>query len=102
MLSRPSRWFDLGLETARGIASTRLMSLEAGQTEGGVPYLAHRDRGKAVLLGHPLWQRDEDYAVDEQIIAIDELEDSLGSQGTTQSDVFEALRKPLSLLRWLM
>ncbi|GAA4116108.1 DEAD/DEAH box helicase [Knoellia locipacati] len=98
----PSRWFDLGLETARGIASTRLMSLEAGQTEGGVPYLAHRDRGKAVLLGHPLWQRDEDYAVDEQIIAIDELEDSLGAHGTTQSDVFEALRKPLSLLRWLM
>ena len=74
----PSRWFDLGLETARGIASTRLMSLEAGQTEGGVPYLAHRDRGKAVLLGHPLWQRNEDYAVDDQIIAIDELADSLG------------------------
>lgn len=97
-----SRWFDLGLETARGIASTRLMSLEAGQTDGGVPYLAHRDQGKAVLLGHPLWQRNEDYAVDEQIVAIDELADSRGSKGTTQSDVFEALRRPLSLLRWLM
>lgn len=98
----PSRWFDLGLETARGIASTGLMTLEAGQTEGGVPYLAHRIRGKAVLLGHPLWQRNQDYAVEGQIIAIDELEDSIGSNGTTQSDVFEALRKPLSLLRWLM
>ncbi|MGB7450242.1 MAG: DEAD/DEAH box helicase [Ornithinimicrobium sp.] len=97
-----SRWFELGLETARGIASTRLMSLEAGLTEGGVPYLARRDRSSAVLLGHPLWQRNEDFAVDDQIIALDELEDSHGSQSAVQSDVFEALRRPLSLLRWLM
>ncbi|MBF4766613.1 DEAD/DEAH box helicase [Nocardioides agariphilus] len=97
-----SRWFELGLHTARGVASTGLMSLEAGQTEGGVPFVASAVTKKAVLLGHPLWQRNDDYAVEEQILATDELADGKGSGGTIHSDVFEALRRPLSLLRWLM
>jgi DEAD/DEAH box helicase domain-containing protein len=97
-----SRWFELGIQTARGVASTGLMSLEAGQTDGGVPFVTSAVTRKAVLLGHPLWQRNEDYAVEEQILAADELTDTLGVNGTIQSDVFEALRRPLSLLRWLM
>jgi hypothetical protein len=67
-----------------------------------VPFVASAGPKRAVLLGHPLWQRNDDYAVADQILATDELADNAGSGGTIQSDVFEALRRPLSLLRWLM
>ena len=97
-----SRWFEPWHSDGARCASTALMSLEAGQTDGGVPFVTSATTRKAVLLGHPLWQRNEDYAVEEQILATDELADTLGANGTIQSDVFEALRRPLSLLRWLM
>lgn len=98
----PIRWFDLGRKVAAGIAATSLVSLEAGETAGGVPFVANRATGKAVVLGHPLWQRNEDHAVEEQIIAIDEVEASHGSRGVAQSCVFDASRRPLSVIRSLL
>jgi hypothetical protein len=98
----PARWFDLGLHVAAGIAATNLLSLEAGQTDDGVPFVANRATGKAVVLGHPLWQRNDDYAVEEQVIAFDAVEAAHGRQGVTQSCVFDASRRPLSVIRSLL
>jgi hypothetical protein len=84
------------------MSATELMPIYAGQHESGVPFLANRESGRAVMLGHPLWQRDEDMAVEDQILAKDDIEAVHGSNGITQSDVFEVSRHPISLLRWLM
>lgn len=98
----PARWFDLGLSVAAGIASTSLLSLEPGQTGAGVPFVANRATGKAVVLGHPLWQRNDDHAVEDQINALDEVEASHGRDGVTQSCVFDASRRPLAVIRSLL
>ncbi len=99
---KDSRWFDLGAQVATGISTTGLMQLETGQHESGVPFVVNRATGKAVMLGHPLWQRDEDAAVEAQIVAKDDIEAAHGPNGIVQSDVFEVSRHPLALLRWLM
>lgn len=94
-----ARWMELGQRAASGIAATGLMQLQAGSTGQGVPYLHNASNGRSVLVGHPLWWRSEDRAVEEQIVALDEL---MGiSSAMAQSDVFEALRRPISLLRRL-
>jgi DEAD/DEAH box helicase domain-containing protein len=97
-----SRWFDLGVSVVEGMATTELLPLEVGRHDSGVPYIANADSGRVVMLGHPLWQRDEDVAVEAQILAMDDLEAQHGPNGITQSDPFEVSRHPLSLLRWLM
>ena len=100
---RLDRWVDLGEMVADGISKTGLMPshLTVGQTELGFSFIAHSSSGKAVLLGHPLWHRGEDQATEEQIDAIDEAEEASGAS-IHQSDVFEAVRKPLEILRRLL
>lgn len=96
---RESRWFDLGQRTAASIAGTSLMKLEAGQTSAGVPFVRNAGNARSVLLGHPLWWRESDRREDLQSGATDELG---GDERVRQSDVFEALRRPLVVLRGLM
>ncbi|MCZ4499986.1 MAG: rhlE 2 [Marmoricola sp.] len=95
-----SRWLDLGQQAASGIAATSLINLQAGVTSEGIPYVHNAGTKKSVFIGHPLWWRSEDRAVEEQIIAIDEL--ATKSSAVAQSDVFEALRRPLSVIRRLV
>ncbi|WP_300646133.1 DEAD/DEAH box helicase [Nocardioides sp.] len=95
-----ARWMDLGQRAAEGIAATGLLQIQADTTEGGVPYLYNVATGRSVLVGHPLWWRSEDRATEEQINAIDELNGR--SAQVTQSDVFEALRRPLGIVRSLV
>lgn len=95
-----ARWMDLGQRAAEGIAATGLMTIQAGTTDEGVPYLHNPATNRSVLIGHPLWWRSEGRATEEQIIAIDELAGM--SQAVAQSDVFEALRRPISLVRRLV
>lgn len=97
-----SRWSVLGARAVASVAATSLMHLTSGETAAGVPYVASSASGRAVMVGHPLWQRNEDFAVDAQIEAFDEIESGAGAAGTTQSDVFQVLREPLAVLRWLM
>jgi DEAD/DEAH box helicase domain-containing protein len=68
-----ARWLELGQRAAAAIAATGLMHLQAGATSDGLPYLHNSANGRSVLVGHPLWWRSEDRAVEEQIVAIDEL-----------------------------
>ena len=97
-----SRWFDAGADLALGMSTTGLMGLQSGRHESGVPFIHNEQSGKAVMIGHPLWQRDDDVAVEAQIIAKDDIESEFGPNSTVQSDVFEVSRRPLALLRWLM
>jgi len=97
-----SRWFELGAQVAAGMSTTELLPLRAGQHESGVPFVANDRSGRVVMLGHPLWQRDEDAAVEAQIVAKDDIEAEFGINGIAQSDPFEISRHPLLLLRWLM
>ncbi|NUR07690.1 MAG: DEAD/DEAH box helicase [Nocardioidaceae bacterium] len=94
-----ARWMELGQRAAEGIAATGLISLKAGATTDGISYLHNTGTGKSVLVGHPLWWRSEDRAVEEQITALDELAGM--SSSVAQSDVFEALRRPIGLIRRL-
>ncbi|ANH39189.1 ATP-dependent RNA helicase RhlE [Nocardioides dokdonensis FR1436] len=94
-----ARWMELGRRAAEGIAVTGLISLQAGTTSDGISYLHNTSTGRSVLVGHPLWWRSEDRAVEEQIVALDELAGM--SSSVAQSDVFEALRRPIALIRRL-
>ena len=100
---RLDRWTQLGAMVADGISKTSLLpnQLVVGQTELGFSFIKHSSSGKIVLLGHPLWHRSEDYASEEQIDALDEAEEAAGGS-IHQSDVFEAVRQPLEILRRLL
>jgi DEAD/DEAH box helicase domain-containing protein len=97
------RWSHLGAMVADGISKTGLLPnrLAVGQTNSGFSFIKHSSSGKAVLLGHPLWHRSEDQATEEQIDALDEAEEASGAS-IHQSDVFEAVRQPLEILRRLL
>jgi DEAD/DEAH box helicase domain-containing protein len=97
------RWTHLGAMVADGISKTGLLPnrLAVGQTKLGFSFINHSSSGKAVLLGHPLWHRSEDQATEEQIDALDEAEEASGAS-IHQSDVFEAVRQPLEILRRLL
>ena len=99
---RLSRWVELGTQAAQGLVDTSLMSVASGSTASGYPFVANSDSGKAVLIGHPLWHRQEIHATEEQIESLDELADEYGASMVTQSDAYQALRQPLQLLRWMM
>lgn len=96
------RWFELGYEAAKGIAATELMPIGFDRTDDGVPFLFSALTKRAVLIGHPLWQRDHQHATENQILALDDAQDAAGAVSIQQSDVFEAVRNPLRILRWLM
>lgn len=101
---KSGRWFDLGMEVAEGIARTRLTpgTLTAHATDDGVPFVVSGETKRAVMIGHPLWHRSEDDAIEDQIIAIDDISAQVGGGEVTPSDVFELVRNPLKMLRWLM
>jgi len=101
---KTGRWFDLGVEVAEGIVKTRLTpgSLTAHATDDGVPYVVNAEARRAVMIGHPLWHHSEDDATEQQIIAIDDIRAAVDGGDVTPSDVFELVRNPLKMLRWLM
>lgn len=99
---RFSRWFELGSRVASGIAATNLVDLHAGTTDNGVPFVASSSSGKAVMIGHPLWQRDLNHAVEEQVVALDDLEQHRSPNGARQRCIFDASRHPLAVVKDLL
>lgn len=105
---RYDRWAEPGRRVAHGITSSAIASsLVAAETSTGVPFVHRVSSGRAVLLGHPLWVRDgagpnEEYALEDQVQAFNEVAAAHGQAGTTQIDVFESLRNPLRVIRWLL
>jgi DEAD/DEAH box helicase domain-containing protein len=96
------RWVDRGAAIAGGLANTPTMNLICGQLDNGVSYVGSADQTSAVLLGHPLWRRNLDHAVEVQALALDDLESELGFQRVHQVDVFTATRRPLAVLKCLL
>ena len=97
-----SRWAGMGKMIAEGLATTAHLTVRCGETSGGVPIVFNADSGKAVLLGHPLWPRQNTDDVPELCAGLDELAAGYGLAGTVHADVFEAARRPLSILRGLI
>lgn len=97
-----SRWTDFGHQIAEGLERTALLDVERRTTSGGLPYLHNPDAGRAVLLGLPLWPRDNPDDVPELTSALDELGARFGHDCITQNDVFVAARRPLKILRQLL
>jgi DEAD/DEAH box helicase domain-containing protein len=95
------RWSVPGAILAEALSRTPQMSLVNGTTDNGVAYLADRAAGKVVLLGHPLWRRDPNYAVEDQVLATDLLENEEGYADVQFVDVFTATRRPLAVLKCL-
>lgn len=96
------RWTNLGEQVAEGLSRTTLMTVTTSHTSTGVPYVHNRDTGGVVLLGHPLWPRKGEPAVSDLSTALHELASRFGSDSVAQSDVWEAARRPLQILRLLM
>ena len=92
------RWFGLGRQ--RGADLTRqfpdLLSLDE---VAGVPVLrgGGEFKGSAVVVGHPLWWRDDHHMTDEQAEVIVSLQDE-GQSRIVQSDPFELALSPARVL----
>lgn len=97
-----TRWIDRGAAIAGGLASTPTMHLIGGKLDNGISYVGTADHTNAVLLGHPLWRRSLDHAVELQALAIDDLENEHGFEKVQQVDVFTATRRPLAVLKCLL
>lgn len=98
----PDRWTGLGHQVAGGLERTALMSVKRAATSHGVPYVSSPDTGRAVLLGLPLWPRGGSEDVPDLSAALEELSVGYGVENVVQSDVFEAARRPLQILRGLL
>lgn len=96
------RWTDLGHTVAEGLEQTALMTVRRGQTSAGVPYVHSPDTGKAVLIGLPLWPRDAGNEVPTLEVAMNDVRNIQSLDEVAQSDVFEAARRPLQILRHLV
>lgn len=97
-----SRWTGMGHEVADAVANTTWMdALKVVSTHGGWPFVYSEATSRAVLLGHPLWHRDLRHASKAQDLAMKEVEELVGVTPVS-SDVFEVVRNPLKVVRWLM
>jgi DEAD/DEAH box helicase domain-containing protein len=95
------RWSEPASVLAAALARTPQLSLVNGATQSGVAYLANPSANRAVLLGHPLWRQKVDHAVEDQVLALDELEHDEGYAHTNVVDVFTASRRPLAVIACL-
>ncbi|WP_068400727.1 DEAD/DEAH box helicase [Kribbia dieselivorans] len=97
-----SRWLPFGNQVAAGLKNTALLDVQHRQTSQGFSFLQSSDTGRAVLLGLPLWPRDSADEVPELAAALEEIGSEFGHDCVAQSDVFEAARRPLQILRKLI
>lgn len=97
----PQRWSEPAHVLAAALARTPQLSLTSETTESGLAYVANSSSRRAVLLGHPLWRKDPDHAVEEQVLATDQLEHDKGFVSVSVVDVFTASRRPLAVIACL-
>ena len=67
-----------------------------------LPVLLNRSKGKAEVLGHPLWRRDLEHLTERQSLVLDILERDHGIPHVAFSDLYEVDRLPLAVLRNLV
>lgn len=94
---KTNRWLVRGqlsahalVQNMSGVATTEIVE--------GLPVLLSKHLGKAVVIGHPLWRRDEDHLTDQQKLAADTIRNSGRARSVSFSDFYELDRQPLAVL----
>jgi len=95
-----SRWLDLGPTLANDFVDAFKYPGLRVDTAAGLTCVLAPDRGRAVVVGHPLWRRDEGYWRPEQVEARDALPD--GIDEVRMTDSFEMRRAPQNVYTWLV
>ena len=97
---KTDRWLARGPSQARAFAQSTGGWLTAELVDG-LPVLFNKEDRKAVILGHPLWRRDEDHYTDQQRHAVDIVTTNTDVNTIELSDLYEIDRQPLAVLRYL-
>lgn len=94
------RWLARGEAAAQAFAENTggLLTVELAE---GLPALVSKDIGKAVILGHPLWRRENEYLTGRQREALNAITGVLGMRDVRFSDLYELDRQPLAVLQQL-
>ena len=92
------RWFLPGVEQVSAFVEA-FDGFTMGEAEG-LSYVADRDVGKAVVLGHPLWRSEPAHYTEAQAESVDYLESEMGLQVACTS-FYELERNPLVVYRLL-
>jgi len=97
---KTDRWLARGSSVAHVFAQSTGGWLTA-ELVGGLPVLINKEDRKAVILGHPLWRRDENHLTDWQRHVLATVTASMGVHAVELSDLYEMDRQPLAVLRYL-
>jgi DEAD/DEAH box helicase domain-containing protein len=97
---KTDRWLARGASVAYAFAQGMGGWLTAELIDG-LPVLINKDAQKAVILGHPLWRRDEEHLTDWQRHVKAAVMASTGMYAVELSDLYEMDRQPLAVLRYL-
>jgi DEAD/DEAH box helicase domain-containing protein len=97
---KTDRWLARGATVAHAFAQAMGGWLTADLIDG-LPVLINKDARKAVILGHPLWRRDEEHLTDTQRHVLATVTTSTGVHAVELSDLYEMDRQPLAVLRHL-
>jgi len=92
------RWFLPGVEQVSAFVEA-FDGFTMGEAEG-LSYVADRDVGKAVVLGHPLWRSEPAHYTEAQAESVDYLESEMGLKVACTS-FYELERNPLVVYRLL-
>lgn len=98
---KTDRWLTRGESVARAFAQSTGGWLTADLVDD-LPVLLNKAERKAVILGHPLWRRDEVHRTDWQHRVLATVTDGMSVNAVEFSDLYELDRQPLAVLRYLM
>jgi DEAD/DEAH box helicase domain-containing protein len=97
---KTDRWLARGARVAHAFAQSTGGWLTAELVEC-LPMLLNKDNHKAVILGHPLWRREEQHLTVQQRLALHTVTDNMGMRAVGLSDLYEMDRQPLAVLQHL-
>lgn len=95
---KTDRWLARGDSVAHAFAQSTGGWVTAELVDG-LPILLSREDRKAVILGHPLWRRDEEHLTDSQRDVLATVAASANVDQVKLSDLYEMDRQPLAVLR---
>lgn len=98
---KTGRWLQQGQRVADTVVRN-IGGAATAELVGGLPVLIGQETGKAVILGHPLWRREEECLTDQQKLVYDALRGMNRIRHVGFSDLYELDRQPLAVLRPLL
>jgi len=94
------RWLARGASAAQAFAENTGGWLSTEMADG-LPALISKAERKAVILGHPLWRREDEHLTDWQRKALNIITAGTGVNDVGFSDLYELDRQPLAVLQQL-